>query len=212
MSIKKLTIVCLGDSLTGPTPGEAYLDKYIKWSDLLQLAVESALPAAEVRVINQGKAGDTTGGALEHLEDRLLKWQADIAVVLMGANNFAPDRTKGASDAEVLAAYKKDLTEIVSRAKKAGIRVLLLQYPDPRAENMAKVWTHGNKGNPAIAEVAREQDVPLVALKPVFDSAAQTQPLATLASPVDGVHLNPGGELVLTRAVMKKMASLGWLA
>ena len=188
------------------------MDKYIKWSDLLQLAVESALPAAEVRVINQGKAGDTTGGALEHLQDRLLKWHPDIAVVLMGANNFSHDQTKGTSDAEVSAAYKKDLTEIVSRAKKAGIRVLLLQYPDPRAEDMAKVWTHGNKGNPAIAEVAREQDVPLLALKPAFDAAAQTQPLASLVSPVDGVHLNPGGELVLTRAVMKKMASLGWLA
>lgn len=211
MTSEKFKVVCLGDSLTGPTPGETYLDKYIKWSDLLQLALESAIGIGRVEVINQGKAGDTSAGARQHLEDRLLRWQPNLAVILLGANNFAKDQTGSASDADVLARFKDDMKDIVGRARQAGIRVLLLQYPDPRAENMANVWTHGNKGNPVIAEVGREEAVPVLALKPEFDAAAQNQPLACLASPVDGVHLNPGGELVLTRAVVQKLHSLGWI-
>lgn len=211
MTVNKLKVVCLGDSLTGPSPGETYLDKYIKWSDLLQLALESAIGIGRVEVINQGKAGDTSTGARQHLEDRLLRWHPTLAVILLGANNFAKDQAGDASDAEVEARFKGDMKEIVGRAKRGGIRVLLLQYPDPRATNMANVWTHGNKGNPVIAEVGREEGVPVLDLKPEFDAAAQSQPLACLASPVDGVHLNPGGELVLTRAVVQKLRSLGWI-
>lgn len=211
MPTKKLTIVCLGDSLTGLTPGESYLDKYIKFSDLLQLALETALGSGRVAVINQGAAGDSSAGVRHHIGERLFRWHPDIAVVLIGANNYAKDQAGGASETEVSAAFKEDLKDIVAGAKKAGIRVLLLQYPDPRAENMEKVWTHGNKSNPVIAEVGREEGVPVLDLKPEFDAAAQTQSLASLASPVDGVHLNPGGELVLTRAVIKKLAALAWI-
>ena len=211
MKTEKLKVVCLGDSLTGPSPGETYLDKYIKWADLLQLALESALGRGRVEVLNQGKAGDTSTGVRQHLDERLLRWQPDLAVILIGANNFSKEHAGNASDVEVSARFKEDLKEIVGRAKGAGIRVLLLQYPDPKAENMEKVWTHGNKGNPVIAEVGREEDVPVLALKPEFDAAAQKQPLACLASPLDGIHLNPGGELVLTRAVVEKLRALGWI-
>jgi len=211
MKTEKLKVVCLGDSLTGPSPGETYLDKYIKWADLLQLALESALGRGRVEVLNQGKAGDTSAGVLQHLDERLLRWQPDLTVIMISANNFSKDHAGDASDAEVSARFKEDLKEIVGRAKGAGIRVLLLQYPDPKAENMEKVWTHGNKGNPVIAEVGREEDVPVISLKSEFDAAAQKQPLACLASPVDGIHLNPGGELVLTRAVVEKLRALGWI-
>ena len=211
MTTEKLKVVCLGDSLTGPSPGQTYLDQYIKWSDLLQLALESALGSSRVEVINQGSAGDTSSGVLQHLQERLLQWQPNLAVILIGTNNFAKDRASSASDAQVSAGLKEDLKQIVGAAKKAGIRVLLLQYPDPRAQNMEKVWVHGNKGNPVIAQVGREEGVPVLDLKPHFDAAAQTQSLACLASPTDGVHLNPGGELVLTRAVIEKLRSLGWI-
>lgn len=207
----KLRVVCVGDSLTGPSPGTIYLDKYIKWSDLLQLALESILGQGRVEVINQGLAGDTSAGVRNHLDERLLQWKPDIAVILIGANNFSKSAGDTRSDEEMASRFRDDLTVIVQRAKSAGIRILLLQYPDPRAENMEKVWIHGNRGNPVIAEVGRAEKVSVLALKPVFDTAAQNQPPACLASPVDGIHLNPGGELVLTRAVVEKLRALGWL-
>lgn len=200
-----MKIVCLGDSLTGPSPGASYLDKYIKWSDLLQFGLE--VLGEDAVVLNQGHAGTTTSVVRQDLEARLLRHHPDVVVILLGANNYAPNVRTEATPSR----FREDLRDIVHRAGTAGIRVLLLQYPDPRAEDPGKVWAHGNQGNPVIAEVAEAEGVPVLDVKPSFDKAAEFRSLAELASPVDGVHLNPGGELVLARAVLDKLLSLGWI-
>lgn len=202
-----MKIVCLGDSLTGPAPSKPYLHQYLKWTDLVQFGLESQLGAGSVNVINQGKAGDTSTGALRELPARLLSHQPDIAIVLLGANDYSPqNRTE-----QTAAQFRENLTQIVRQAETAQIRVLLLEYFPPRATNMEKVWTHGDQVNPVIAEVAAAESVPLLNLSPAFERAAQTQPLEELTNPVDGIHLNPGGEIVLATAVVQKLNELGWL-
>ena len=203
-----MKLVCLGDSLTGPAPGTRYLDKYIKWSDLLQVGLDAVFGEGRVEVLNQGKAGESSSGVCASLEERLLRHFPDVVVLLIGANNFGHNAPRENASVRLRA----DLREIVRRAQAAGIRVLLLQYPVPRAEMMDKVWTHGDAGNPVVAEVAAETGTPLVDLRPVFAEAAKTCSLASLASPVDGIHLNPGGEIVLARAVLAKLRALGWPA
>ncbi len=200
------TIVCLGDSLTGPPAGRAYLDKYVKWPDLVQVGVDAALGEGSVRVLNRGVAGDPSAAVLAALDERLLRHKPDATVVWIGANNYGGgvDRA-GASER-----LRSDLTLIVERAQVEGIRVLLLQYFKPRAEVMDKVWTHGDAGNAVIAEVAAATGAAVLALAPFFEEAAKAQPLAELASPVDGLHLNPGGELVVAKAVLAKLRALNW--
>lgn len=203
-----MKIVCLGDSLTGHTPGVRALEHYVKWADLLQIGLDTVFGTGRVEVLNQGKAGDTSAGVLAALEERLLVHAPDVVVVLIGANNFGNNAPRILASAGL----KSDVREIVARAQQAGIRVLLVQYPVPRAEVMDKVWTHGDAGNPVIAEVAAETGVPVVDLRPSFDAAAKTWSLASLANPVDGIHLNPGGEIVLARTVLEKLRALGWPA
>ncbi len=200
------TLVCLGDSLTGPTPGELYLDKYLKWSNLLQIGFDAVFGGSAVRVLNQGKAGEGSPGLLAALDERLIDHRPDVVVLMIGANNFGKCTDLPAA----LAAFKTDLTTIVQRAQQAGIKVLLMQYPKPVAECMEKVWTHGDAGNPVIAEVAAETGVPLLDLRRAFGEAAKTCSLASLVSPVDGVHLNPGGEIVVGSTVLAKLRMLGW--
>lgn len=200
------TLVCLGDSLTGPRPGVSYLDKYIKWTDLLQVGLAAVFGEEQVRVLNQGFAGDPSSRMLAALDDRLLRHQPDIAVMLIGANNYAGNADRDKTSA----ALRSDLESIVSQAQAAGTRVLLLQYPRPLAEDMSKVWIHGDAGNQVIAEVAASTGASLLPLAPLFDHEASRRPLAELASPVDGVHLNPGGELVIANAVLAKLRELGW--
>jgi len=200
------TIICLGDSLTGPVPGQRYLDKYIKWADLLQVGLDAVFGGGHVAVLNQGKAGDPSSRVLAALDERLLRHKPDVAVVLIGANNYGHNAPR--DEAGVL--FKADLLAIVQRAQAAGIHVLLLQYPKPRAAVMDKVWIHGDYGNAVVADVAATTGAALLALAPFFDEAAKTQPLAELASAVDGVHLNPGGEIVLARAVLEKLRTLDW--
>jgi lysophospholipase L1-like esterase len=201
-----MKLICLGDSITGPSPGLAYLDKYMKWSDLLQVGLGAVFGVDRVQVLNQAQAGGNSAGLVAALDDRLLRHRPDCAVLLIGGNNYG----NNTPPAEAAAQLTADLREIVDRAHAAGIRILLMQYATPRADDMTGVWKHLDAGNPVIAAVAREKNVPLLALAPAFDEAARHAPLATLAHAVDGVHLNPGGEIVIANAVLAKLRELGW--
>jgi lysophospholipase L1-like esterase len=203
-----LTVVCLGDSITGAMPDVRYLDKYAKWSDLLQLALETHLGVGKAAVINRGHAGNSSTQALARVDGQVLPLRPDVVIVLIGGNNFGNQSDVHTATARL----RDDLTAIVAKVKKAGSKILLLQYPTPRAERMEQIWTHLNAGNPVIAEVARRENVATLELAPAFDEAAKTHPLDELASAIDGVHLNPYGEIVIARAVFFELRRLGWLS
>jgi len=197
-----IKIVCFGDSITGCRPREAYLDKYVKWSDLIQLMAEARLGAGRVTVLNRGFAGDQTLGALARLQADVLAELPAITIVLLGGNDWPEQR----------AATRTNLTAIVAQLKATGSQVLLLQYaviPNPAAPE--KTWFRLAQKNDLITAVAAEQAVPVVALQPAFDAAATTQSQSELVNAVDGVHLAPGGELVVARAVFAKLVELKWL-
>lgn len=209
-----LRIVCFGDSITGGIPGEEYRHQHIKWTDILGGMLELELGVGKVEVLNMGFAGDRTfksgdrPGALNRVESNILAQQPDIAVILIGGNNMGGRQ----SPEEAKARAKEDLTAIVRQVTQAGIKVLLLQYAEPRAENMDKVWSHLDDVNPIIAVVAEEEDVPTLELAPAFAAAAKKMPLNTLLNATDGVHLHPYGEVVVARTVAMKIQELGWLS
>ncbi|MCK6488234.1 MAG: GDSL-type esterase/lipase family protein [Planctomycetes bacterium] len=215
-----VTIVCLGDSITGPRPGQAYLHQYVKWSDLLQLAIENRSGPGSVTVLNRGWAGDTSSagpgadppGALSRLQRDVLDVKPQICVLMIGGNNFAVLKRQPARRAEVEAGWRADLEALVGRMHQAGIRVLLLQYPEPRAADPATAWATVDDGNAITAAVAAERSLPTLALEPFFAAArAAGASDESLLNAVDGVHLNPLGEVVIARAVAVKLRALGWL-
>jgi lysophospholipase L1-like esterase len=129
----------------------------------------------------------------------------DIVIVLIGGNNFSDlSKTPG----EQIAQFSADLTTIVRRVISSGSKLLLLQYPRPRAEDMSKVWTHLDKGNVVTTGVALAEGVETLELAPAFEEASRRQPLETLLSPVDGVHLQPYGEIVVAHAVASRLQHL----
>jgi lysophospholipase L1-like esterase len=210
-----LRVVCLGDSITGPGPVDSnpgtpperpYLNQYAKYADLLQLVLETHLGAGNVEVFNRGWAGNTSSQALARVDSSVVPLHPQIVTVLIGGNDFGG----GVNDAAMKQLHT-NLTAIVDKLKKAGARVLLMEYATPRADDMTNVWTHLNAGNPLIAQVAKEENVPTLELAPAFDAAAKTHPLAELASPHDGVHYNPYGEIVTARAIYFRLRELGWL-
>lgn len=207
-------VVAFGDSITGDRPGIAYRHQYIKWSDVLQAILETQLGEGKAEVLNMGFAGDRTfaagdrPGAVNRVESNILAQQPDVAVILIGGNNMGG---RNVDTEAMLARTREDLTLIVRQVREAGIEVLLLQYTEPKAEDMSRVWSHLNDVNPAIAAVAEAEGVPTLELTPHFAHAAQTLPLNALLNPVDGVHLQPYGELVIGRAVAAKLNQLGWI-
>ena len=192
-----LRVVCFGDSITGDRPRKPYLDKYVKFSDLLQLTLETRLGTGNVVVLNRGWGGDKTPGALNRLQQDVLDEKPVIAIVLIGGNDKQEMPTKD------------NLTGMVQQLKAAKIKVLLLQYAV--LDVGEKTWHHLARNNDLIATVAKEQAVPTLALQPAFDAAVKTQPATELVNAVDGVHLAPGGELVVARAIFNKLAELDWI-
>lgn len=206
---RSLRVVCLGDSLTGDRPGKPYLHQYVKWSDLIQIGLESRLGWGQAVVINSGWAGGGSEGAVERLKRDVLDHQPDIVVVLIGGNDC---RLKGQETLDQkLAKVQTNLTTIVERLHAAKIKVLLLQYPQPFAVDMSKVWHHLDDANPVIAAVAKASGATTLELEPAFAAAraAGASP-ESLANAIDGVHLNPGGELVVAKMVLRRLIDLGW--
>ena len=103
---RKRTIVCIGDSLTvcGGDEGR-YTDYLTKWlsSDI---------------VVNKGVNGDTLAGGRDRFERDVLSLGADVVVIELGANDFWQKKRP-------IEELKADLEDMVIRAKKAGIEVVI---------------------------------------------------------------------------------------
>jgi pimeloyl-ACP methyl ester carboxylesterase len=80
-----LKIVCLGDSVTGVyyhTGGRR------AWPELLQLALQQALPEQAVEVVNAGISGQTTRDGLARLERDVFAHQPQVVTISFGLNDL----------------------------------------------------------------------------------------------------------------------------
>ena len=105
---------------------------------------------------------------------------------------------------------RENLNSMVHRLCHSGTNVLLLQYavlPNPESP----AWTHLAGNNQLIEEVARKYTVPTQPLQPYFDEAIRTNAHRKLVNPIDGVHLAPGGEMLVARAVFRAFVDRGWI-
>jgi lysophospholipase L1-like esterase len=217
---RPMKIVCLGDSITG----QPNLKSYLKWSFVLECMCEARMGEGNVAVLNRGIGGDASGGALQRLQGDVLDEKPDIVIILLGGNDAGAKKSR----AEV----KSNLETIVRKCKAIGAKVLLLQYHViPNPEHPETAWAHLDDNNDLIAEVAASESVPVLDMAQPMQDAFKSSKVSELLSykngvavwetkPVlqehlvsskDGVHLNPGGELVFARTIFKKLQSLGWL-
>jgi acyl-CoA thioesterase-1 len=169
-------VVFLGDSLTagyGLAQDEAFPAR------VGELLSASGHP---IRVVNAGVSGDTTGDGLARL-DWLLKQKPDVLVVGLGAN----DALRGQDPAGI----EENLRQIVSRAKRAEVRVLLLGMKIP--PSYGQVFTSGF--GEIYPRLAKEQRVPLV---PFLLEGVGGRTDLNLD---DGIHPNAEGQRIVARTV-----------
>ena len=203
-----LRIVCFGDSITGNRPGEAYLHQYLKWTDLLGLMIEGRNGLGSIVVTNAGYAGDRTQrrgdrpGAINRLETEVIEPAPDIVIMLIGGNDVGSiDRAETA----------ENLAHLFGRSRAAGIRVLALQYAVLADQDTPGAWHHLADNNDLIAAAAAAHDIPVVDLGGPMRAAAAHAPVRSLVNMRDRVHLAPGGEMVVARAVFAALLAQGWL-
>lgn len=107
------TIVCLGDSVTGVyyhTGGRR------AYPEMLEVAIQRAIPQAKVRVINAGISGHTTTDGLARLDRDVLQHQPDLVTISFGLN----DMTRLSEEQ-----YRQNLETLVARCRAAQARVVL---------------------------------------------------------------------------------------
>lgn len=176
-------IVAFGDSLTaglGLRASESY-------PALLQKRLEADGYGYEV--VNAGVSGDTSAGGLRRL-DWALEGDVRFLILELGAN----DLLRGQPVSEM----KKNLAEIIERAKARGIKVLLAGMYAPTnsgAEYQREVQD-------AFQSLAREHQVTLI---PFFlDRVAGVESL----NQADGIHPNPEGTKIVADTVYQSLRPL----
>lgn len=163
-----VTILAFGDSLTagyGLQPGQAFPDR-----------LEAALRAQglDVRVINAGVSGETTGGGLRRLE-WVLQAEVDAVILELGAN----DALRGLAPRQA----RKNLAAMLDILQERGLPVLLAGMRAP--PNLGRAYVEAFDA--IYPELARQYGVPLY---PFFLDGVALRPHLNLP---DGLHPNAAG-------------------
>jgi lysophospholipase L1-like esterase/predicted esterase len=110
---KPVTIVCLGDSVTGVyyhTGGRR------AYPEMLEVATKQAIPNANVKVINAGISGHSTDQGLARLDRDVLMHKPDLVTISFGLN----DMTRVSEQQ-----YGKNLETLIARCRDAKAQVVL---------------------------------------------------------------------------------------
>ena len=180
-----LKLLALGDSLTagyGLGPGDGLTDR-------LQVKIDEAYGANEVRIINAGVSGDTTKGGLARL-DWALYDEPDMALVALGGN----DMLRGLEPADSF----ENLDGILARLQQEGVPVLLAGMLAP-ANMGADYQTDFDQIYP---DLAGRYDV---VYYPFFLDGVALE--ADLNQP-DGLHPNPKGVDVMVTRIFPAIEAL----
>ncbi|MEK6324147.1 MAG: arylesterase [Acidobacteriota bacterium] len=176
-------IVAFGDSLTAGFG----LPEGLSYPALLQKKLDA--DGLAYQVVNAGVSGDTSAGGVRRI-DWSLEGDVKIVILELGAN----DLLRGQS----IDAMKKNLAQIIQRAKARGATVLLagMEAPTNTGAEYRKAV------HEAFQSLAREYNVPLI---PFFlDAVAGIESF----NQRDGIHPNEEGTKIVTETVYRSLRPL----
>jgi acyl-CoA thioesterase-1 len=176
-------VVFLGDSLTAGYG----LAREQSVPSLIQAHLNSA--GYRYEVINAGVSGDTSAGGLSRL-DWSLDGDVDVLVVELGAN----DGLRGLPVSEM----KRNLADIITRAKTRGITVILTGMEAP--PNYGAAYT--TEFRQVFRELAREQKVAFI---PFYLEGVAGNPSLNIS---DGIHPNPAGARIVEQTIWRALEPL----
>lgn len=176
-------IVFLGDSLTAGLG--------LQKDQAVPALVQQRLDRLGYRydVVNAGVSGDTSAGGLSRL-DWSLEGDVRVLVIELGAN----DGLRG----NPVEAMKRNLDEIIRRAKARGVHVLLTGMEAPPNFGHAYISEYRR----VFPDLARKHGV---ALMPFFLDGVAGIPALNNA---DGMHPNPEGARIIERALWPALEPL----
>lgn len=181
---KEQTILVIGDSLAA----EYGLERGSGWVELLNQKLLKA--SAAYRVKNASISGDTTSGGLTRLPEALEKYQPSIVVIELGSN----DALRGLS----LDMTRKNLTKMITLAKQANARVLLIgmRIPTNYGPTYTEAFYH------LFQELAKKHNTALVPFL-LEDIAINKNYFQA-----DGIHPNESAQTILAEHVWNYLSPM----
>lgn len=179
-AVARPRVVALGDSLTA---GLGLLEQQA-YPALLQRKIDA--DGFQFEVVNAGVSGDTSAGGLRRL-DWALEGDVKVLIVALGAN----DGLRGLS----VAGMKKNLSEIVEKAKERNVVVILAGMEAP--PNYGPEYTAAYRQ--AFQDVAREQRVRFIPFL-LAGVAGQSN-----LNQGDGVHPSAEGAAIMADTVWRAL-------
>lgn len=185
-------IVCFGDSVTGLYYHTGGVRTY---TDMLGIALERAYPKSDVIAVNAGISGHTTANALARIDKDVLAHRPDLVTVMFGLNDMVK--------IDDIAAYRKNLAEIISRCRATGAEVVLCT-PNSVITTGSRPKDKLEKYCEAVREVAADEGVGLCDSFAAFEAMREADPLGWRLTLSDEIHPNMAGhkaiaeQLVLT--------------
>ena len=154
---------------------------------------------AAVEGVYAGVSGDTSRQMLARLEKDVLSKKPDYMFLSCGVN----DAPNGIDNPGVpLAEYRRNMTEIINRAKKAGVTVILLE-PTPVLESEHIANVNERAYVDALREIAAGAWLTLVPVNRAFTAAYDArEDRSKREYTCDGTHMNQKGNRLLTDTII----------
>jgi acyl-CoA thioesterase-1 len=175
--------VFLGDSLTAGYG----LAREQSVPSLIQARLDNE--GYEYEVVNAGVSGDTSAGGLSRL-DWSLDGMVDVLVVELGAN----DGLRGLPVTEL----KRNLDQIITRAKARGVTVLLTGMEAP--PNYGAAYTA--EFRQVYRDLARQHHIAFI---PFYLAGVAGDASLNIA---DGIHPNPAGARIVENTIWRGLEPL----
>ncbi|SHE20827.1 arylesterase [methanotrophic endosymbiont of Bathymodiolus puteoserpentis (Logatchev)] len=178
------SIVVLGDSISASYGFEAQQG----WVALMQKKIQADYPG--YTIYNESISGDTTAGGVARLPKILKKYQPDIIMLELGAN----DGLRGMS----LAVMQNNLSAIIEKSKKSGAQILLLSMRIP--SNYGRRFTDMFYG--IYKKLSTQHDIPVVPF--ILASVALNKSYMQR----DGLHPNVLAQPIITEHIYPYLIKL----
>lgn len=189
-----VTIVCLGDSVTGVyyhTGGRR------AYPEMIPLALEQVYPKCRIKLINAGISGNTTVDALNRLEKDVLDHKPDLVTVMFGLNDMVR---------VPIADYQANLKSIIDKCHSIGAEVLLCT-PNAVIESTGRPISKLLEYCAAMRATGQERNVPVCDCYGAHLALRERDPLAWRLTLSDAIHPNMDGHKLTAVTIVRSISA-----
>lgn len=194
--MEPVTIVCLGDSVTGVYYHTGGLRAY---PEMLEIGLAKLYPQQPPKVVNAGVSGNTTQNGLDRLDRDVLSRKPQLVTISFGLNDLARIAPKK---------YRANLVELIRRCRAANSQVLLCT-PNTVIDTAARPRSRLVEYCEVVRSVGREQSVPVCDQYAAGEALRRRNSQAWRLTMSDEIHPNMAGHKHMAEELCRSITGQG---